>query len=76
MQVLTWFTALINDDDVLQSTKIDINVVGDIVGRVGAAVDSFVAAFYSQSNYDKRIVDVGVLRFPDPDHPFFKVCKP
>ncbi|KAJ6620954.1 hypothetical protein B0H10DRAFT_1875405 [Mycena sp. CBHHK59/15] len=72
-EVETWFTNLINDEDVLKSTKIDINVVGAIVAQTGATIDAIETLIYKSESHEKTLVDIGVLRFPDIDNPYFKV---
>lgn len=69
----TWFVNLIADDNVLQSTKIDVNVLAQIVAQTGATVDGFETFFAKKEHHEQTLVDIGVLRFPDIDHPFFKV---
>ncbi|KAM4066581.1 hypothetical protein HRG_000666 [Hirsutella rhossiliensis] len=71
----TWFINLIADDDVIQSTKIDINVMAQIVAQTGATIDSFETLFAKNEHHEKDLVDIGVLRFPDFDHPFFKLYR-
>ncbi|KAJ7827805.1 hypothetical protein B0H13DRAFT_307271 [Mycena leptocephala] len=71
--VHSWFTTLIGDEDVLNSTKIDIKVIANIVG---AAIDSFEASFpKNEQHREKTVVDITVLRYPDIDHPYFKVYR-
>ncbi|KAJ3561089.1 hypothetical protein NP233_g10409 [Leucocoprinus birnbaumii] len=74
-EVETWFQKFINDPDVLGSTKIDINVLGKIVAQTGATVDSFETLFYKNEHHEKTLVDIGILRFPDEAHPYFKVYR-
>ncbi|KAF8206652.1 hypothetical protein K438DRAFT_1962984 [Mycena galopus ATCC 62051] len=74
-EVLSWFTTLISDEDVLNSTKIDIKVFADIVATTGAAIDSFLSFFSKTEHHEKTVVDIGVLRYPDIDHPYFKVYR-
>lgn len=57
----------------MQSTKIDVDVLAKIVAQTGATVDSFEAFFAKHEYHEKTLVDIGVLRFPDIDNPFFKV---
>lgn len=73
LQVQAWFTKLIGDDDVLKSTKIDIDTLAKIVASTGATVDSFESFFAKNEHHEKTLIDIGVLRFPDIDHPHFKV---
>ncbi|KAJ7819293.1 hypothetical protein B0H13DRAFT_2378462 [Mycena leptocephala] len=72
-EVENWFIDLINDDDVLKSTAIDIKVMAHIVAQTGATIDSFPALIYKNEYHEKTMVDIGVLRFPDIDHPHFKL---
>ncbi|PHH89824.1 hypothetical protein CDD83_5150 [Cordyceps sp. RAO-2017] len=74
-EVKTWFTKLIADDDVLQSTKIDIDVLARIVGQTGATIDSFETVFAKHEYHEQTLVDIGVMRFPDIDQPFFKLYR-
>jgi hypothetical protein len=74
-QVETWFINLLYDDDVYKSTAIDIKVMANIVAQTGATIDSFPTAFYKNEYHEKTMVDIGVLRFPDIDHPHFKVLS-
>ncbi|KAI0329992.1 hypothetical protein GY45DRAFT_1251649 [Cubamyces sp. BRFM 1775] len=74
-QVNSWFVSLIRDEDVLLSTHIDIKVMADIVAQTGAMVKSFGSVLYEKEEHQKTIVDIGVLRFPDLDNPYFKVYR-
>ncbi|KDR77777.1 hypothetical protein GALMADRAFT_65750, partial [Galerina marginata CBS 339.88] len=46
-----------------------------IVAQTGATVDSFESFFAKTEKHEKTIVDIGVLRFPDQDHPYFQVYR-
>ncbi|KAK5048602.1 hypothetical protein LTR84_005693 [Exophiala bonariae] len=74
-EVKTWFTKLIADDDVIKSTKIDVEVLAKIVAQTGATVDSFETFFAKHEYHEKTLVDIGVLRFPDAFNPYFKVYR-
>jgi len=74
-EVKEWFTNFIQDQDVLTTTKIDINALANIVAQTGATVDSFEAFFAKTEVHRKTVVDIGVLRFPDVSHPFFKLFR-
>ncbi|KAJ3559795.1 hypothetical protein NP233_g11174 [Leucocoprinus birnbaumii] len=73
-EVENWFRKFIDDEDVLESTKIDIDALGRIVAQTGATVDSFGSVFYKNERHENTLVDIGgILRFPDVEHPYFKV---
>jgi len=74
-EVKSWFTKLISDDDVLQSTKIDIDVLGRIVAQSGATIDSFETFFAKREKHEQTLIDIGVLRFPDIEKPYFKLYR-
>ncbi|KAH7110726.1 hypothetical protein EDB81DRAFT_926865 [Dactylonectria macrodidyma] len=74
-EVQTWFSNLISDADVLESTKIDIDVLANIVAQTGATVDSFESFFAKDEHHEQTLIDIGVLRFPDIDRPFFKLYR-
>jgi len=54
---------------------IDINVMANIVAQTGATITGLETLIYKKEHHEKTIVDIGVLRFPDPDHPYFKVIN-
>lgn len=74
-EVHSWFVGLINDADVLKSTKIDINVLGRIVAETGATVSNFEDFWGKHEFNQQNMVDIGILRCPDIDHPYFKVYR-
>jgi len=74
-EVAQWFDNLIQDTDVLQSTQIDINVLGKIVAQSGATIDSFETLFVKDESHEWEVLDIGVLRYPDLDHPYFKLFR-
>ncbi|RKK71294.1 hypothetical protein BFJ69_g11142 [Fusarium oxysporum] len=74
-EVQTWFNNLVSDPDVLNSTKIDVNVLANIVARTGATVDSFESFFAKDEHHEQTLIDIGVLRFPDLDRPYFKLYR-
>lgn len=75
LQVMTWFSNLLNDTDVLKDTRIDIEDLANIVAASGAAVTDFQTLFYAKEYIERSIVDVGILRYPDPIKPFFKLFR-
>ncbi|KAF9080337.1 hypothetical protein BGX27_005521 [Mortierella sp. AM989] len=74
-EVQTWFTNLISDEDVLSSTKIDIDVLAKIVAWTGATVTNFETFFGRDEYHERTVVDIGVLRYPDIEQPYFKLYR-
>ncbi|CAE1295985.1 unnamed protein product [Acanthosepion pharaonis] len=70
-----WFENLVQDTDVLAATKINIEDYGNIVAATDAAIENFETIFLKQEEVQRGIVDVGVLRYPDLDNPFFKLFR-
>lgn len=56
------------------STKIDTEVLGKIVAQAGAAIRNFESLSKRHEYHEKTVLDIGVLRFPDAEQPYFKVC--
>lgn len=67
------FVNLINDIEVLNATHIDIKVLANIVAKTGATVDNIETFFVKTEYVEQNLVDIGVLRFPDVNHPHFQV---
>ncbi|KAI0768270.1 hypothetical protein BD413DRAFT_133657 [Trametes elegans] len=66
-----WFVNLIGDQDVLKSTYADIGVIGTLVAQTGAAMRARprTAKFYQTQALEESLVDIGILRLPDINHP-------
>ncbi|BBN10741.1 hypothetical protein MPTK1_5g06020 [Marchantia polymorpha subsp. ruderalis] len=74
-EVKSWFTTLVGDSDVLQQTRIDIGILAKIVASSGAAVESFETFWAKREKHEQTLVEIGVLRFPDRTHPYFKLYR-
>ncbi|KAK4159580.1 hypothetical protein QBC43DRAFT_326927 [Cladorrhinum sp. PSN259] len=74
-EVETWFNNLVQDQDVLNGTKIDSQVLANIVDQTGAFIDSFETFFDKNEHHEQTMMDIGVLRFPDNDRPFFNLYR-
>ncbi|KAI0041702.1 hypothetical protein FA95DRAFT_1683046 [Auriscalpium vulgare] len=71
-EVVAWFDKLISDADVLKSTTIDVKVMARIVAQTGATIDGLPALLHKNERHEKTVVDIGVLRFPDIEKPYFQ----
>jgi len=74
-EVESWFMNLIDDADVLASSKIRILDYANIVGCSDAAVEDFKTLIMRTQLVERSILEVGVLRYPDLDNPFFKMFR-
>ncbi|RMZ41932.1 hypothetical protein CA14_010615 [Aspergillus flavus] len=73
-EVLTWWNKLIADQDVLNST-INSQAMANIVSQSGAIID-MSQQFWSKSGaHEQKMLDIGVLRFPDVSQPYFKLYR-
>ena len=76
-QVHSWFTKLVQDEDVMKATAIDIQALAKIVAQCGVAIESFSEFFYKSKFCQRTMLDIGVLRYPDLQQPYIKVeCCP
>ena len=64
---------MIQDEEILKSTRIDIDAMAKIVAKTGAAVESLTTFFRNRTFVEKTVIDIGFLRFPDIEHPFVRV---
>lgn len=74
-QVITWFENLIGDPDVLNSTRINIKDYANIVGATDAAVENLQTLIMRTEEVERSVMEVGVLRYPDLDNPYFKMYR-
>ena len=73
-EVQKWFKELVNDQDVLDTCKIDTALIANVVAKSGGAITTLEALFGKQREYHEHVlIDIGVLRFPDPDDKCFKL---
>lgn len=63
------------DSDVLRSTGIDIYVLAKLVASTGARVHSFQTIFGKHKYHEQTMLEIGVLRYPDIEQPYFKVYR-
>ncbi|XP_014778870.1 uncharacterized protein LOC106875294 [Octopus bimaculoides] len=75
-EIIEWFkNEVVVDPDVLAATKIDIVDFGNFVAATGAALDSLAALFVKRDYAERSVVDLGIIRYPDLDHPYFKLFR-
>ncbi|EJD46536.1 hypothetical protein AURDEDRAFT_151552 [Auricularia subglabra TFB-10046 SS5] len=73
-EVQAWFTKLVVDPDVLKArTAVDIGAVTKIVAHAGNTIDGLVP--YKKERRQTTLLDIGILRYPDTEHPFIKVYR-
>ncbi|RPB17978.1 hypothetical protein L211DRAFT_799097 [Terfezia boudieri ATCC MYA-4762] len=76
-EVMTWFKKLVRDEDVVRATPIDIRQLARIVAQTGAGIDwqNIITVVHNKEKHSKKVLDVGVLRYPDISHPYLKVYR-
>ncbi|EJD46518.1 hypothetical protein AURDEDRAFT_164346 [Auricularia subglabra TFB-10046 SS5] len=73
-EVQAWFTKLIVDPDILKlRSAVDLKVVSSIVAHAGNVAEGL--CLYKKEKREKTLLDVGMVRYPDPEHPFIKVYR-
>ncbi|KAH7404627.1 hypothetical protein KP509_15G035200 [Ceratopteris richardii] len=74
-----WFLTLINhDEDILENSKLEVDgVLKKILDESQAQHEEFQRKqnFFKAGNDDWKVLDMGVLRYPDPDTEFFKLYR-
>ncbi|KAE8361467.1 hypothetical protein BDV27DRAFT_160710 [Aspergillus caelatus] len=74
-KVFTWWTKHIADQDALDATKIDIQEMANIVAQSGTITELCQAFWGRGEPHEQTILNIGVLRFPDPSHAYFKLYR-
>ncbi|XP_014778869.1 uncharacterized protein LOC106875293 [Octopus bimaculoides] len=75
-EVSDWFAnELIDDPDVLADTKIEILDYANIVASTGAKIKGFRSVLLRNHYVERSVVDMGVLRYPDLNKPYFKLFR-
>ncbi|CAM9369878.1 unnamed protein product [Discosporangium mesarthrocarpum] len=69
-KVCSWFVNPVKDQDV-----IDLKILVNIVASIGAAVDSLETFFAKHEFHELMVIEVGVIRYPDIEYPYFKVYR-
>ncbi|KLO07187.1 hypothetical protein SCHPADRAFT_932620 [Schizopora paradoxa] len=73
--VSNWFASLIGDDDVVESTKLDIHVLADIIAANFTSNDGSSTFSAENDQNEKTVLDINVLRYPDSRTRYFKVYR-
>ena len=72
----TWIKDLIGDADVIANLSFDPKFYAKFISATGVALNKLEKSkFVSREKHFRKVVDIGVLRFPDLDHPYFKVYR-
>lgn len=70
-EVSIWLESLLQDSDVfLARGKRDLDAIMD-VAHAGSLLDGIIHTGSGR----RKLLDIGVLRYPDPEHPFIKVYR-
>lgn len=76
--IALWLHNVVGDEDVLDASAIDAAMIANlakIVAETGAHVSSVGSAIHGKEHIERWLLDMGVVRFPDIDHPCFKVYR-
>jgi len=74
-EVTAWFKNLIQDKDILRYSKIELDIVAQIVAATGIAIQNIFNHFFGTDYREKTLIDIGFIRYPDIDNPYFKVYR-
>jgi hypothetical protein len=77
-----WYFNFLNDFDVFSDTTTtvsklaDMNVYTRAKARLEASgVNSFVTLFRRDETVETEVIDLGIIRFPDANHPYIKIYR-
>jgi len=76
VQIQDWLVQLVDDEDVIVSTKIAGEILQQIVELIGIFVDAAleIPLLTRSEKYEKTLIDITMLRFPEKRQPVLKVC--
>lgn len=78
-EVRRWFVSLVQDDDILNETPIHIEDLANAVAATGSAASNVGGGLFSwntpDTSYEKTVLDISVLRYPDSQRSFFKAYR-
>ncbi|CAF1212198.1 unnamed protein product [Rotaria sordida] len=75
-QMCSWFRNFIGDSDILDSLHLDINSIARVASTKGTSKPkSLASAIRRHERYEKTIVDIGLLEFPDVSKPYFTLYR-
>ena len=73
-----WIKSLISDEDVIKNLQFDPKFYAKFINCIGISfqkLNLLDVMIYGHQKYTKSVVDIGVIRFPDLDHPYFNVYR-
>jgi len=75
-KIMTWWEGeACPDPDIRGDSKLDIGAMAKIVAESGAAIDNFVALFHKEVRHERRMLEVGVMRYPTIAKPHFTLYR-
>ncbi|XP_014790455.1 uncharacterized protein LOC106883830 [Octopus bimaculoides] len=75
-RIESWFKGdLLNDQDVFEAAEINLEDFKRLVSTTGAAIRSFETFFYVNQYLTREVVNVGILRYPEPKKPYFQMYR-
>jgi len=70
-----WDSEACPDPDIRNDSKLDVDSLAKIVAWTGATVTNFLEVFGKHERHERRLLEVGVMRFPSIADPHFKIYR-
>ncbi|KAF8144732.1 hypothetical protein K438DRAFT_2101479 [Mycena galopus ATCC 62051] len=75
-KVLNWWASeACPDVDIRNDSKLDIGSLAKIVAWSGATVTNFVDFWTKHERHERRMLEIGVMRYPTIANPYFKIYR-
>lgn len=71
LKIKSWMTRLIRDKDIMLASRINEEIVFKALSKLGTNVGNWKSVFYHKLYEEQEFVDVGLIRYPDFENPFF-----
>ena len=75
MQLQQWLSGLVSGEDLLRATKIDPQLIVNVIAQTGTTVSVVKRLQSKPAFYEKRLLDIGVFRFPDATRPYIQIRR-
>ncbi|KAJ4490562.1 hypothetical protein J3R30DRAFT_3678888 [Lentinula aciculospora] len=75
-KVMTWWEGeACPDPDIRNDSKLDIDSLAKIVAWSGATITDFWNFWSKHEHHERRLLEVGVMRYPSIAKPYFKIYR-
>ncbi|EJD46471.1 hypothetical protein AURDEDRAFT_164302 [Auricularia subglabra TFB-10046 SS5] len=73
-RVSDWFSKAVADPDLVAArAEVDLNSIDSVVSHAGRLTAT--SLFFKKERKEKQLIDVGIIRYPDPKQPYVRAYR-